>query len=129
MAPEPAVHAGKKEDDESEGCRQRQIDRDESEVITDPLRVLEPHQKRKKGRRDYREEVSDEQVPVSNWLERQNVFLEGCSSIILKKTGPTSTAGCWWAKVMPCAIYTLRTSAQSGCHTLVRTYGHRHASF
>ena len=75
MAPEPAVHAGEKEDYKSEGDREDKVDPDEAKVVTYPLRLLESHQKRDESRRYYRKEISDEEVPVSNWLEGQNVFL------------------------------------------------------
>jgi hypothetical protein len=68
MSPEPAVHPGKKKYEESEGYRERQIKGNEAKILADPLGLLETHQKRNERRSDYRKEVRDEQVPVSDRL-------------------------------------------------------------
>jgi hypothetical protein len=86
VSPEPPVHPGEKKYQESEGYRERQIEGDETKILADPLGLLETHQKRNERRCDYRKEVRDEQVPVSNWLERQNVFLVRVV-LFLKKNG------------------------------------------
>jgi hypothetical protein len=62
-------------------------------------------------------------VPVSNWLERQKLFLvveivRLSGPAQLRFRDPLRQGAC------PFGIYAIMTPAQSGCHGITRTYGH-----
>jgi hypothetical protein len=65
MPPEATIHPGGVKDSKPEGDGQDEVRSDELYVFSEPLEMLEPHQECDERRNDDRQNVGDEQVPIS----------------------------------------------------------------